>query len=246
MLYILSHLSKSAKLLAQELEKLAGEEISVKPHIVNANDNLIIRYGNSEMVQKICEFNNAEHIKLAGNKLRLSEFLKEKDFPHVELEPEKYPNEFPVIIRTELNAGGGIGIKVVEDKETYHLYRDYSWSKWYDFKFELGVHVLGGNIARVFKKVRNEGLEEEKYPIRNSQNGYSFKLRNVEKYRGLPKFVEKLYEIFPIKFARLDIGFSEDHGWKLIEINSAPDLSQNKNTLDMYTNFLYEELFTEV
>ena len=149
------------------------------------------------------------------------------------------PDEYPIIVRTELNRGGGIGIIVCENEEQFRPYYHNSWTHWYNFQFELGVHILGGEISRVFKKVRKGGLEEEKYPIRNTNRGYDFKLRDVSYYRGLPRFVEKVYEIFPIQFARLDIGYDEETGgYRLIEINSAPDLSQNINTLNCYAEFL--------
>ena len=141
--------------------------------------------------------------------------------------------------------GGGIGVRIIETKDDYENGSPVlDWTYWYDFKFELGVHILGGEIVKVFKKLRNDELEEEKFPIRNTQRGYHFSLREnwKERYRGLEKFVKKLYEIIPIKFARLDIGYDND-GYRLIEINSAPDLSQNQNTLNLYANYLVKEIF---
>ena len=144
-------------------------------------------------------------------------------------------------IRTELNRGGGIGMVIAENDNEFVKYAEFHWSYWYKFQFELGVHILGGEIVKVFKKVREEGLEEEKYPIRNTQRGYKFKYKPnwKENYGGLEKFVAELYKVFPIQFARLDIGYDkETGGYRLIEVNSAPDLSQNKNTLELYAQFL--------
>lgn len=250
MKYILSHprLTRSARPLAKRLSELTGEEIIVST-IPKEEHVLVIRYGNSaEVYNSVAAINEAGHIKLAGNKLRLSQLLREEGFPHVEFHNmfgEEFPDRFPVVVRKELNRGGGIGIVVCENMEQFTPYITKSWTYWYNFQFELGVHILDGKVVRVFKKVRETGLEEEKYPIRNTQRGYSFKLREnwQEKYRGLQKFVDKLYEIIPIQFARLDVGYDkETGGYRLIEINSAPDLSQNVNTLNMYAEFLANKI----
>lgn len=256
MKYILSHprLIKSAKLLANKIGALIGEEILIKTAVANLHHihRCIIRYGNSAITPIGDEtlYNSPEMIRLAGNKLRLSDLLFEENFPHVEiLSPNDNRNpqndRFPVVVRKELNRGGGIGIVVCENWNEFIDNLEYPWSYWYDFQFELGVHILGGEIVRVFKKVRSDGLEEEKYPIKNTQRGYSFSLREnwKERYTGLEKFVKKLYELVPIQFARLDVGYDkETGGYRLIEINSAPDLSQNENTLNMYAEFLAKRI----
>ncbi len=256
MKYILSniHLVRKAKVLANKLGELLGEEIAVKTEVDAHyiwNHNCTVRYGNSNYSAHIdCKLNEPEHIKFAGNKLRLSELLQKEEFPHVEIidsDDSRNPQDdkYPIVVRKELNRGGGIGLVICQNIEEYCQNLEYAWSYWYNFQFELGVHILGGEIVRVFKKVRTDGLEEEKYPIRNTQRGYNFKLREnwQERYRGLDKFVKQLYEIFPIQFARLDVGYDKSTGgYRLIEINSAPDLSQNRNTLELYAKFLAERI----
>jgi hypothetical protein len=251
MKYILSHhrLTRSANPLAQRITELTGERILVKID-PNRDDTCIIRYGNSAINLGMAEtkYNDPLLIRKAGNKKSLSDYLQEKEFPHVVFlrrNPEE--NEFPIVARDELNRGGGIGIRIIETMTAFENgdIMNY-WTPWYNFKFELGVHILGGEIVRVFKKLREDGLEEEKYPIKNTQRGYKFSLRANwrERYTGLSAFVKKLYEIVPIQFARLDVGYDrETGGYRLIEINSAPDLSQNQNTLNLYAEFLVKKIF---
>lgn len=239
-MYILSHprLTKSARPLASEIGKILGEQILVRTSPVDKY-KLIVRYGNSAFANGDTTFNSPDMIITAGNKAKLSRLLMDKDVLHVEMR-KGIPNKFPVFVRTELNRGGGIGIKICENEKDFNKnhYDRFTWSYYYPFKFELGVHILGGQIVKVFKKIRDDGLEEEKYPIRNTQRGYRFVKKNLELYKGLPKFVESLFKVFPIQFARLDIGYEEGVGYRLIEINSAPDLSQNHNTLEMYAKYL--------
>lgn len=253
MKYILSHprLTRSANPLAQKLSELLGEKIAVKTELDRdmrmKNGTCIIRYGNSRYGDIVgnTECNPIATIMMAGNKLSLSNFLKNREFPHVEYF-RNVPERFPIVARDELNRGGGVGIRIVENKDQYMNGNPVlDWTYWYNFKFELGVHILGGEIVRVFKKIREEGLEEEKFPIKNTQRGYKFSFRSnwKESYTGLSKFVKKLYELVPIQFARLDVGFdSNSGGYRLIEINSAPDLSQNRNTLDLYAEFLAKKI----
>lgn len=261
MKYILTHnsLRRSARSLADGISRKVGEQILVKTQTDRDRYNqCIIRFGNSSPTfdrvgANHTEYNNPQHIALAGNKFRLSNFLSENDG-----EEEKLPNltlynrniiqndEFPVVVRTVLNGNGGNGIIVCKTPEEFSRYRNSVWSHWYNFQFELGVHILGGNIVKVFKKVRQENLEEEEFPIRNTQRGYSFKLKNNwrEVYKGLQEFVSKLYGVLPIQFARLDVGYDKSTGgYRLIEINSAPNLSENVNTLNLYVDFLVEKLF---
>lgn len=250
MKYILSHprLVRSAGPLADRLSEISGQKINVSTvsHPIN---QCIIRYGNSAPVMNgVGAINNPEHIRLAGNKSRLSQFLVEKEFPHVvfmKRTPEE--NEFPIVARDVLNGGGGAGIRFIKSEEEYKSGNPVlDWTPWYDFKFELGVHILGGKIAKVFKKIREEGLEEEEFPRRNTNNGYRYSLRSnwADIYPGLSAFIGRLYEIIPIQFARLDVGYSKEcGGFRLIEINSAPDLSQNMNTLEMYAEFLVSRIF---
>lgn len=243
-MYILSHprLTKSARPLAQKLGELLGEQILVRTSPVDKY-NMVVRYGNSAVARGVTNLNSVEHIITAGNKRKLSSLLMEKDILHVEIR-KGLPEQFPVFIRTEVNRGGGIGIEIAETKEQYikKNVAGHSWSYYYPFQFELGVHILGGQIEKVFKKIRQEGLEEEKYPIRNTQRGYRFIRKAVEVYSGLPKYIEKLYEVFPIQFARLDIGYEKGIGYRLIEVNSAPDLSQNVDTLNLYAEFLADKI----
>jgi hypothetical protein len=256
-LYILSHprLRKSARPLAVKLSALIGEEIKVSTYPLR-NSILLVRYGNSQVnlyEPNETEYNSPDMIMLAGNKRTLSNYLekdKEIQLNHIKL-CTGIPEVFPVVVRKELNRGGGIGIEIYENRQDFITdYRNwpnpYPWSTWYPFEFELGVHILGGEIKKVFKKLREENLPEEKYPIRNTQRGYKFVRKNPEVYSGLKKFVDSLYKIIPIKFARLDVGYNKNMGgWRLIEINSAPDLSQNANTLELYAEYLFEEVRKE-
>lgn len=244
-MYILSNnnstLLSSATLLA---ERLSSDEHPIKVSTFPVSgEKLLIRWGISGYPRhEETLYNERGLIYTCGNKARFSAFLSEHDIPHVELFQGKAPERFPVVIRTQLNAGGGKGIKIAENEEEFLPFKDEYWSYFYPFKYEWGVHILRGQVRRIFKKVWKGDEPEVKYPIRNSQNGYSFSLRKLETYPRLIKFCERFSFRFPIMFGRMDIGLTVDGEFRIIEFNSAPDLTQNANTLQMYVDFFKETI----
>jgi hypothetical protein len=249
-MYILSapNLTPSARLLAQRLEEVAEAEpfevvTSLPRNELSIKLGNFIRWGNSATPgQKETIYNSPELIRTAGNKMRFSEAMEQAKIPHTNLYTGT-PERFPVLVRTELNRGGGIGLFIAETPDQFAQWQKYPWSYFYNFSIEVGVHMLGGEVVKIFKKVREEGLEQEKYPRRNTNNGYRFSLIRNDKFPKLLKFCEQFYKVFPIQMGRADIGWDVDaRTWRIIEFNSAPDLTQNHNTLEMYAQFLAERI----
>ena len=187
------------------------------------------------------EFNNPNLIQASGSKPRFSAFLTENGIPCVHFSKGN-PTNYPVAVRTILNGHGGEGIVICRNEKEFLKYSGEYWTKWYTFGIELGVHILGGEIAKVFKKIPGNGIEEE-YPIRNTERGYHFSLVSLEKYTKLSMYIEQFYKVFPIQFGRLDVGWdSENKLYRIIECNSAPALSSNVDTLTKYGEFLLEHV----
>jgi len=242
--YILSTptLIDSARLLGQSL----GMDIITRMDSVNLPAPTI-RWGNSDgRFGNDTFYNDPTAIYICGSKTRLTKFCMDNGISSIEYHigtPERYP----VVVRTLLHASEGLGIVLCENEEEFSKVERHPWSYYYNFSFELGVHILGGEIVRVFKKLRKEGLEEEKYPIRNSTRGYRFSLRSPEyiqeNYPTLEQFVDTFYNAVNIQMARLDIGWDADTKiFRIIEANSAPGLTNNRNTLETYVRFLKNNL----
>lgn len=231
--YILAHKSvfSSAKELAQELEL----RVTSKPKEIPP----LIRWGNSEgNYKEDTNLNKRELISLSSRKLSFSDLMCQRGIPCIEYFRNKSPECYPVVIRTILNGRGGAGIVICRNEKEFRPYQGSVWSYWYKFSYELGVHILGGQVVRVFKKIW-PGDNEEEFPLRNFERGYSFKLRNIEHYKLLPEAIQKFYAVFPISMARLDIGWdSVGRVYRIIESNSAPGLSHNEATLDMYVEYI--------
>lgn len=235
--YVLAHKSvySSAKELAQEL----GLRVTSRPRRTPP----LVRWGCSEGVyREDTNLNKRELISISSRKLTFSELMSSRGIPCIEYSRNPNPEHYPVVVRTILNGHGGAGIVICKNAQEFLPYKGGVWSYWYDFTYELGVHILGGQIVRVFKKIW-PGDNEEEFPLRNFERGYSFKLRDVKHYKSLPEAVSKFYAVFPISMARLDIGWDAvNKVYRIIESNSAPGLSHNESTLEMYTEYIKSAL----
>lgn len=244
-MYILTHpnLFPSARVIKSSILQKTSKKLFIK--LEQEATPPSIRWGNSHNHgANDTVLNSASLIRTCSNKRLFSTLLTDNRVAHVQYHKGFTPDRFPVVVRTVVNGMGGEGIVVCFDREDFEAkYSNSLWSYWYKFTFELGVHVLGGEIVRVFKKVREDGASDEEFPIRNFHRGYSFSLRDASKYEKLKGVVDLFYSIMPIQMTRLDIGWdAEEKTYRIIEANTAPSLSANENTLDIYTDFLIERL----
>lgn len=238
----------SAIRISKQIKLLTGKDIlvSTTPRIVPP----LIRYGNMQgNYANDTSFNSKEFINICSDKLLFSEVMKENDiyspqyFRREDLISDGY---FPLIIRTSLLSTGGRGIIICRNFEEFDtawggIYNDYYWTPFVNMQFELRVHVLGGEIERVFKKVKEDGYEDE-FPIRNVKNGYHYSLRNQDNYPKIIDLVNKLTEIFGNNcFYGMDVGWDHiNKKYFIIELNSAPNL--NENTARIYAEYFIERL----
>ena len=238
MTYILARksVSASAKLLAANLGLKRRYEIQ--------RNAPLIRWGNSDGdASGDTELNIAELIGTCGNKRRFSDYFAELEIPHLHLRTG-IPDKFPVVVRQVLSGSRGAGIVVCSSLQEYkNTPQNRHWTLWQPFAAEFGVHMLGGEVVKVMRKVREEELEKEQFPIRNSGRGYSFRRCDFTKKGKLVEFMKHIHDKFPLQFGRWDIGWNNDtKSYVVIEANSAPDLTQNEETLGLYVNFLRERI----
>ena len=119
------------------------------------------------------------------------------------------------------------------------------WTPYFNFKSEYRVHVLGGNIAKIFRKKLNEKEEVPGIFIRNNENSqfYRVKLEKtpesvIEVVKSFDGFVHKNFAK-PVYFTALDIGVMQGSREAVfIEANSAPGL--NSETAKLYAKYLIE------
>jgi len=176
-----------------------------------------------------------------GQRLAFSRLMEENGIRCVKYNRgEPRDADYPIMVRTILNSSEGNGIVVCRNRSEFLPHSNYWWSKWLNFSSEFGVHVLGGQIVRKFKKLPTD-VDEVEFPIRNSTRGYRFSLST----KSLPKldsFIESVQAVYPLSFGRYDVGWiSNEKEWCLIESNTAPSLSHNANTLGAYCDYFIQE-----
>jgi hypothetical protein len=226
--------------------RILAEGLGMGTRYTTTNEPPTIRWGSSAGSERFAGrdtvFNSPAVISLCGSKTRLATKLVDRDFPVVEFR-RGTPTQYPVCIRTVLNGHGGAGIIIARTPEEFSAHRESYWSPWYTFRYEYGVHILGGEVAKIFKKVwDNDANNEPEFPIRNQDMGYSFKRISNEGFGRIAElrdFVHRLYAIVPVKMARIDVAFEEAiGGFRLIEINTAPALTNNADTARTYVDYL--------
>lgn len=236
MIKILSNTSFiSARMLAEEFRTLGENCLSIRnPNKIKHGD-LVVRYGSTAIHEGINTINTNEVIRTCSNKLIFSEVMQENGL-YTPIFYRNIPTEFPVIVRTTLTSFGGRGMILVERKEDYQ-YRNVYWTPYISTDFELRIHILGGEIVRIFRKDGGEGY------IRTSGNGWHFSLRSFETYPKIIPLVERICSIpmFSNSFYALDLGWdSRRKEYIIFEANSAPGL--NEHTADIYARYILNKI----
>lgn len=222
--YILTSesLSQSARKLGDALDMGVFTDPQECPPMIRWGTSLGI-WANDRSI------NSANTIKTAGNKLNFLKLLEARGIPCVEMHKGHRPDRYPVVMRKLLNSYGGRGIEIAEGPEQF--LDGVAWSYYYNFSFELGVHCFGGRIIRIFKKVPNE---KNKYNILHNDNSH-FSLRRADFYPKLPPIMNEMCNLFGVHFGRYDIGWDSDNKtYRIIELNTAPGISDNDNTFNAY------------
>jgi hypothetical protein len=218
------------------LRVLAGEPILQSPPL--------IRYGNTwhDFRENDTKFNSPEFIRTTGNKLDFAISMATNGIYSPVFHRDLENITFPCVIRQTLNAHGGVGIIFCKDinelLSQWNPGRDH-WTPFVKMDFELRIHILGGELKRIFKKVKDNEVE---FPIRNMENGYHFSLRNNDNYKKLNILTQRMTEVFGTDaFYSLDVGWdSVKKEYFVIEANSCSGL--NSHTVEIYADYLIQKL----
>jgi len=225
----------SAKALARALSYRLGDRVRVTADVNTRLTGKMIRWGTSNPCP-VSGVNRGDLIYEASQKNIFSSRMVNSGVSCVEI-MRGTPEWFPVVIRRSLTGYGGIGISVCRDARDWSTFSGVYWSYYRNFRPELGVHIFNGKIIKLFRKERYDYLTEEEFPIRNAIRGYHFQRVELGNYPKLIPFVENFYDRFPIMFGRMDVGWDYDNKlYRVIEFNTAPCLTNNQDTLDVYTD----------
>jgi hypothetical protein len=217
------------------LKVLAGEPALQNPPL--------IRYGNTwhDFREGDTKFNSPEFIRTVGNKLSFSTSMALSGIYSPIFHKELDRITYPMVIRQTLTAHGGVGIIFCKEEKDFNgnWNNNCWWTPFIKMDFELRIHILGGELKRIFKKVKDN---EEEFPIRNMENGYHFSLRNNDNYKKLNVLTQRMTEVFGTDaFYSLDVGWdSIKKEYFVIEANSCSGL--NSHTVEIYADYLVSKL----
>jgi hypothetical protein len=256
-MYILTRLNlfPSARALRNTIENLTGYRMNLTTSMGESEKGkrrtVGIRWGNGDYIPEGIidkELNSPALIRTFANKQLFSmKFMKDFWVPEFHKEtPDS--SVLPILIRTTLTGMGGIGILPCATMEDFK--RNWSgigvWTQYHELTSEFRVHVIDGEVIRIFRKVRDSASDEtSKFNIRNSSRGWHFELtgsngNSLVRLKELAgSFWDNAKGKFDVKhgFFGLDVGWSRKNGkYFILEGNTAPSLAHNENTLNSYAN----------
>lgn len=230
------NLLPAARALADALSRQSGKvwKVTTNPERKNIRLNFGCGKGGDDLI------NQGSFVRLLSHKGRFSDFITSQNIftPSFSRDIPK-ESDFPIIIRKSLSSFGGKGIIGVSNYEEYRKFIGEYWTTFYNIRSEFRVHVIGGRIIRVFKKVSREE-EERAFPIRNAANGWHFSLvENLSKMPKLIELIEEVSEVFGTRcYFAADVGWVQNlHKWLLLECNTAPGMN-NSTTAELYAENL--------
>ena len=231
----------SARAIRDSLEELTGRRIFLT-EAPKRNHRVILRWGSSLKVADDADLINCENVvATCANKGLFSSLLDGSDIPHPSFfRREPAAGEFPILVRTTLTGFGGAGIIPCRNLDEWRAYANHYWTHYEPLQSEFRVHVAGGTILKVFRKIAaNEEAEQDEFKIRNLHRGYRFSLVDFSGKRKMVDFITNLWEKlgFGNGVCAFDIGWMSRGEYFVLEGNSAPGLSENDDTLRKYVEY---------
>ena len=238
---------ESAMLLRDAIVDITGKHFLVTkdPSTVDSD---FVRYGTTAYVNpKFKCINSPEFIRFCVNKENWARLAQRKGFFGPEFHTMSEPTTYPVLIRTTLTSYGGRGIIMCKNRKDFIKHWGFGchWTPFVKTSYELRAHVVGGKIARLFKKEYAGYKPEAALPIRNLDNGYHFALVSDPESMN-PGLVELLKSIHAALPKGADI-YSVDAAWCpeqkkyfIFELNSGSGI--NGNTARIYANYIVKKL----
>jgi carbamoylphosphate synthase large subunit len=208
----------------------------------------ILRYGRSDGdFDEETKYNPKEGIHICGNSLRFSNWCQKNDVESVVYTPiTEVPHDdlkFPFFLRKAYHSQGRdiIIINSLDDLEEIpeSELSDRYYVPYIPMDTEITIHVFNGKVIKLFKKKNGSGN------IRTSHFGWRYSLISdlENNFRRAQKEVLEVFEKVGLSFGRADVGYSRETGvYTLFEINTAPSLTSNLKTLELYTALFREVL----
>lgn len=233
MLALLYH--RSTAKTGRRLAHLLG----LKPITVpTLEDTVVIRWGSSTFAPSDRAINSAPAIALCAHSLHAIERLHEANVPTLTVykEPPSDPNLYTIFGR-RIHHRAGLDIVICPSHTEAEASNSKYFTKFEVIDLELRVHVFGGKVLRVFKKVQR--AEAAHQIIRTSRFGWGYQRVDKRNYLYGQAIAIKAVEALGLVFAAVDLGWNRStRKYTVFEANTGPGL----NTVSL---LFYGEMFNQ-
>lgn len=193
--------------------------------------HILVNWGCSENDARKYDLNKPWAVRLAANKLLTFEALSQAevkipDYTESKDIANKWLDNCKVLGRDTATGRGGVGITVykkgqVIDKD--HLF----YVKYYKKQREFRIHVFNDNVIFEQEKLKKKGVEDANKYIRSHDRGWCFAFNHLRD-SPVPDCVREqattaVYAL-GLDFGAVDIGWNDDAGTCVFEVNTAPGL----------------------
>lgn len=246
-MYVLA--SKAGVLTGRNLAKSLRCRFHTNADKIKPNSKILIRYGNAQESSRIAQdtnCNSRDAILKASAKHRLWQY-----FDGEEIETPRYYSigdagriATPFLARQRIHRAGR-DITICNSPLDIPRNAEFLVPLYENILREYRVHVLFGNVARIFRKYP---VSNRAHPIiKTSHYGWRYSLSredNIKCRNSMITTALKSAEILGLQFCGVDMAWSSvENGlgrWIVWEINSAPSL--NSSSLETYTQLFRDNL----
>lgn len=222
---------------ARRIAEVLGIESTRNP---TPEDTIVIRWGSSLPAANDMAINTRQAIGLAAHGLNSILKLIEAGVPTVSVyrtlpeDPDLYP-----LLGRGVNHRAGLDIVWVDSPTSDVEQRSY-YTKFVRMDKELRVHVFGGEVLRVFRKVPRTCDADTR--VKTSLRGWGYHVVNHTKhYKKAQAIAIQAVSALGLTFGAVDIGWNEGEvKYYVFEVNTGPAL--NSITLHHYCSKFIEHL----
>ena len=202
------------------------------------NPNIRIRWGNSGGNPIGACINQAEAIRIAAHGIHALEVLRDAGIPTIPVyRTVDDIQEYPVYSR-RINHRAGKDIVICKTYQEAIENRQRFFTGYVETEREFRVHVFGGKILKMFRKVPRIPTPTDQ--IRSSFTGWGYSRVNLDNYKSGQAIAIEAVRALGLIFGGVDLGRTPEKTWVVFEVNTAPGL--NAPTLDLYVNEFKEWL----
>lgn len=237
--YSYNTVSNGARELARALDSDRIRHSSSR--FKGASFKTVINWGSSEVPREVSKcriLNRPELVSKATNKLSffrsMTDDVSVVPWTDSKAQAEKWLSEKRIVVaRTTLTGHSGSGIQIIEPGQELinaPLYTQYIFKS-----YEFRVHIIGGEIVAVQRKIRDPNREPTNWKVRSHDNGFMFVRTGFDVPKAIIEQSIKAFMASGLDFCGVDLIYNEKYGGAFIlEVNTACGLEGQ--TIEDYAN----------